>query len=139
LRMLVRTFEGMSIRLVASGSPIYKIYDYKTENIFGKNGQKIDASWKTINVDKKLTTIHDQQNAIKRIGYAKKNQLCTFLACELCTEGTRAVWFKYISTTCQNNLLREWFNESTTLRNLLYCIELPWGLFHSRQEILAHL
>jgi hypothetical protein len=60
---------------VASGSPICKKYDYKTENIFGTNGQKIDASWKTINADKKLTTIHDQQNAIKRIGYAKRKPI----------------------------------------------------------------
>jgi hypothetical protein len=73
--MLVRTFEGMSIRLVASSSPICKKYDYMTENNFGTNGQKIDASWKTINADKKLTTIHDQQNAIKRTGYAKKKPI----------------------------------------------------------------
>jgi hypothetical protein len=77
--MLVRTFEGMSSKLVASGSPICKKYDYKTENIFGTNGQKIDASSKTINVDKKLTRIHDQQNAIKRTGYAlKKNNSAPF-------------------------------------------------------------
>jgi hypothetical protein len=102
LRMLDRTCEGMSVRF-----PICKKYDCETENIFETNAHKIDASWKIINADKKPTTIDDQQNAIKRIDDNQKNQLCTFLderACELCTEGTRAVRFKYISTTCQNNL-----------------------------------
>jgi hypothetical protein len=50
----------MSVRLVASGSPIYKKYDCETENIFETNGHKFDASWKIINVDKKPTTIDDQ-------------------------------------------------------------------------------
>jgi hypothetical protein len=96
----------MSVRLVASGSPICKKYDCETENIFETNRHKIDASWKIINTDKKPTTIDDQQNAIKRIGDKQKKQLRTFLderACELCTKGTRAVRFKYISTTYQNN------------------------------------
>jgi len=96
----------MSIRFVASGFPSAKKYDYETKDIL-KQRHKIDASCKIINADKKPTTIDDQRNAIKRIGKNKKNQLCTFLnerACELCTKGTRAVRFKYISTTCQNNL-----------------------------------
>jgi len=69
----------MSVRLVASSSPICKKYDYETENIFKINGHKIDASWKIINANKKPTTIDDQQNAIKRIGDKQKNQLRTFL------------------------------------------------------------
>jgi hypothetical protein len=40
----------------------------------------------------------------KGLAMLKKNQFRTFLACELCTEGTRAVQFKYISTTYENNL-----------------------------------
>jgi hypothetical protein len=80
------------------------LWDWK---YFETNGHKIDASWKTINVDKKPTTIDDQQNAIKRINDDQKNQFRTFLderPCELCTEGTRAMRFKYISTTYQNNI-----------------------------------
>jgi hypothetical protein len=81
-----------------------RLWDWK---YFETNGHKIDASCKIINANKKPTTIDDQRNAIKRINNNKKNQLRTFLdewACELCTKGTRAVRFKYISTTCQNNL-----------------------------------
>jgi hypothetical protein len=39
--MLVQTFEGMSIMLVASGSPICKKYDYKTKNILKQMDRKL--------------------------------------------------------------------------------------------------
>jgi hypothetical protein len=72
----------MSIRLVASGSPICKKYDYKTENIFGTNGQKTDASCKIINADKKPTTINDQPSAIKKIDDNKKTNYAPLQAHE---------------------------------------------------------
>ncbi len=69
--MLHRTGEGMSIRLVASGSPICKKYDYETKNILKQMDIKL-ASYKIINADRKLTTIDDQRTAIKRINNNKK-------------------------------------------------------------------
>ncbi len=46
--------------------------------------------------------------------------------------------FKYIKCLPKEPL-REWFNVLATLCDLLYYFELPWSLFHLRQEILAYL
>jgi hypothetical protein len=71
LRMWDQTSEGMSIRFIASGFPIYKKIQLWNSKYFETNGHKIDAPYK-INVDRKPTTIDDQHIAIKRIDDNKK-------------------------------------------------------------------
>jgi hypothetical protein len=56
--MLVRTSEGMSIRLVASGSPICKKYDNETENILKQMDIKLTF------LAKSETLIKNQQQSM---------------------------------------------------------------------------